>query len=438
MTDFDLKAALKHGSEVTGLSTEVFNDKFTQKLKVLQDGGVKPLEANLPTGKRIFTLEEMAINQVVSGEQAAAKGDTEILFYLSSQDDVKLTTKAKKPFSNLHIVVEVGSNKDLFHNEKQQVEGCVAIRATHWNDKTFRPGFYRGKLNKSVSNGYTNYRITDIGTTERKFGVPAGISETGGSGGETKTFRVLMAYGAKTAARKVRDKDGNSIKDENGNPITEPVYKRRNGEVTQEILRTRNMEVLILNSDGTKSAISVSTVFDEWMDLKINPNQTYKGVFKKNVSGGKTYINLNSKPIESSEKVEIDDSLACDVLADISNIRDYIGKFVKLQPMFGDAIVEGKQNAEKGTKTSYTTISDMSQNTINIVGDPSVFDPVTNAKGNLFGMVQIIGKVFLNKERDNVGVRAYVINDISKGMPSTPVKIVENTTAPASTEQEAW
>jgi hypothetical protein len=48
----------------------------------------------------------------------------------------------------------------------------------------------------------------------------------------------------------------------------------------------------------------------------------------------------------------LDDSIACDILADLSDLRDYTDKFVKLQPMFGDALVEGKENPEKGTKLS--------------------------------------------------------------------------------------
>jgi hypothetical protein len=149
------------------------------------------------------------------------------------------------------------------------------------------------------------------------------------------------------------------------------------------------------------------------------------------------YWNLNSKPATSGEKIEINESLSCDILADLSGIREYAGKFIKLQPMFGDAIVEVKQNPEKGTKIGYTTISDMSANSINIIGDSAVFDAVTGPKGNLAGIVQVIGKVFINKERDTPGIRAYAIKDISAGMPAEPIKIDEGKPA-ASTADAAW
>lgn len=417
---FNLDAAIQRGVEATGLNKDTFKDKYLAKLKVLQEGNVKPLHFKTKENKEInLSVEEIAINQVVSCEKAASKGDTEILFYLEAQDDAKLT-KNKKTFTNMHLIVPVGNNQDLFHSETP-VDGCVRIRATHWNNKSFRPGFYRGKINKSVKDGYTNYGINDIGTTERSFKVPEfaqGVS-----------FRILSAYDPKPVMRNKKDADGQIVKDENGLFVKEPLYKKdRSGNMTNDPLMTRSLEVLVLNKDGTKSIRSVSTIFDEWMDHKVDLAATYKGTFRENGP----YWNLNSKPVTVSNEavIELDDSLACDILADLTGIREFSSKFVKLQPMFGDAIVEIKQNPEKGTKIAYTTISDMAGNSINIIGDAKVFDAVTNQKGNLAGIVQVIGKVFINKERDTPGIRAYVVKDISSGVPKTESVEI--------TEEEAW
>jgi len=78
----------------------------------------------------------------------------------------------------------------------------------------------------------------------------------------------------------------------------------------------------------------------------------------------------------------------------------------------------------------------MAGGSINIIGDSTVFDSVTNEKGNLAGIVQVIGKVFINKERDTPGVRVYAIKDISSGMPAEPVQIVEKVAATG--EDENW
>jgi hypothetical protein len=421
--NFDLNTAIQRGVEATGLSKDTFKDKYAAKLKVLQDAKTKPFNLNVGGVAKILTVEEMAVNQVISCEKAASKGDTEILFYLEAQDDAKLT-KNGKTFSNLYIIIPVGNNTDLFHSEPK-TEGCVRIRATHWNNKSFRPGFYRGKLNKSIRDGYTNYGINDIGTTERTFVVPQMAQGV--------PFRILAAYDPKPLMRNVKGADGQVTKGEDGKIIKEPVYKKtRDGQISAEPLMSRSMEILVLNSNGTTEARIVSTIFDEWMAHKVDFGATYKGVLRE--SG--PYWQLNSKPNTSSEKIAIDNSLACDVIADLNGIRNYAGKFVKLQPMFGDAIVEVKQNPEKGTKIGYTTISDMSANSINIIGDAAIFDSVTGPKGNLAGIVQVIGKVFINKERDTPGIRAYAIKDISSGMPSEPIKIDEG---PAkTTADEAW
>ncbi len=421
---FDLESAIKRGMEATGLTKDVFTDKYSAKFKVLQDAKTKPFNLNVGGKATVLTVEEMAVNQVIACERAASKGDTEIIFYLESQDDAKLT-KNNKAFSNLYIIVPVGNNTDLFHSESQ-IEGCVRIRVTHWNNKSFRPGFYRGKVNKSIRDGYTNYGINDIGTTERTFTVPAIASGM--------AFKILVAYDPRPVMRNVKDADGNPTKGEDGKFVKEPLYKKnRDGQLTSDPLMTRSFEVLVLNSDNTVSARTVSTIFDEWMDHKVDPNATYKGVMRENGP----YWNLNSKPATSGEKIEINESLSCDILADLSGIREYAGKFIKLQPMFGDAIVEVKQNPEKGTKIGYTTISDMSANSINIIGDSVVFDAVTGPKGNLAGIVQVIGKVFINKERDTPGIRVYVVKDISAGMPVEPIKIDEGK-VPASTADVAW
>jgi hypothetical protein len=420
---FDLEAALRRGIEATGLNKDTFKDKYAAKLKVLQDAGTKPFNLNVGGVVKILSVEEMAINQVISCEKAASKGDTEILFYLEAQDDAKLT-KNGKAFSNLYLIVPVGNNTDMFHSE-QPTEGCVRIRATHWNNKSFRPGFYRGKLNKSIRDGYTNYGINDIGTTERTFTVPEMAQGV--------PFRILAAYDPKPVMRNVKDADGQVMKGEDGKIVKEPLYKKtKEGQVSAEPLMSRSMEILVLNKNGTTEAKTVSTIFDEWMSHKIDFGATYKGVLRENGP----YWNLNSKPNTSSEKIVIDDSLACDILADLNGVRNYAGKFVKLQPMFGDAIVEVKQNPEKGTKIGYTTISDMSANSINIIGDAAIFDSVTNQKGNLAGIVQVIGKVFINKERDMPGIRVYAIKDISSGMPAEPIKIDEG--KPSQASDEAW
>jgi hypothetical protein len=236
-----------------------------------------------------------------------------------------------------------------------------------------------------------------------------------------------------------REKMGKSqknpvTKDENGKIVKEPVYKKtRDGQISAEPLMSRSMEILVLNSNGTTEARTVSTIFDEWMSHKVDFGATYKGVLRENGP----YWNLNSKPNTSNEKIVIDDSLACEVLADLNGIRNFASKFVRLQPMFGDAIVEVKQNPEKGTKIGYTTISDMSANSINIIGDAAIFDSVTGPKGNLAGIVQVIGKVFINKERDTPGIRVYAIRDISGGMPSEPIKIDESKPEEAAAS-EAW
>ena len=419
---FDLDAALQRGIEATGLGKDVFRDKYAAKLKTLQDAGTKPFNLNVGGVARVLSVEEMAINQVISCEKAASQGDVEVLFYLESQDDTKLT-KNNKAFSNLYVIVPVGNNKDMFHSE-QQTEGCVRIRATHWNNKSFRPGFYRGRLNKSIRDGFTNYGINDIGTTERTFTVPEmaqGIP-----------FKVLVAYDPKPVMRNVKDSDGQVVKDENGKIQKEAIYKKnKDGQISANPLMSRSMEILVLNKDGTTSAKVVSTVFDEWMDFKIDFGATYKGVIRENGP----YWNLNSKPNTSNEKISIDDRMTCDIIADLNGIREYAGKFVKLQPMFGDAIVEIKQNPEKGTKIGYTTVSDMSANSINIIGDAVTFDSVTNPKGNLAGIVQVIGKVFINKERDMPGIRVYAIKDITSGMPAEPIKINEG---PTQASDEAW
>jgi len=422
--NFDLNAAIQRGVEATGLNKDTFKDKYAAKLKVLQDAKTKPFNLNVGGIAKILTVEEMAVNQVISCEKAASKGDTEILFYLEAQDDAKLT-KNGKTFSNLYIIVPVGNNTDLFHSESK-TEECVRIRTTHWNNKSFRPGFYRGKLNKSIRDGYTNYGINDIGTTERTFTVPQMAQGV--------PFRILAAYDPKPVMRNSKDADGQVAKGEDGKFLKEPVYKKaRDGQISAEPLMSRSMEILVLNSNGTTEARTVSTGFDEWMAHKVDFGATYKGVLRENGP----YWNLNSKPNTSSEKITIDDSLACDVIADLNGIRNYAGKFVKLQPMFGDAIVEVKQNPEKGTKIGYTTISDMSANSINIIGDAAIFDFVTGPKGNLAGIVQVIGKVFINKERDTPGIRAYTIKDISSGMPSEPIKIDEGTPKDA-VASEAW
>ncbi|MCK9458691.1 MAG: hypothetical protein M0R80_03565 [Proteobacteria bacterium] len=421
---FNIEAALNKGVEATGLAIDTFKDKYAAKFKVLKDAGTKPFNLNVGGVAKVLSVEEMAINQVISCEKAASKGDTEVLFYLEQQDDAKLT-KNNKAFSNLYIIVPVGNNTDMFHSEAQ-TEGCVRIRVTHWNNKSFRPGFYRGKLNKSIRDGYTNYGINDIGTTERTFTVPA-IAQ--GS-----PFKILVAYEPKPVMRNVKDADGQVTKGEDGKIVKEPLYKKtRDGQISAEPLMSRSMEILVLNSNGTTEVRTVSTIFDEWMAHKVDFGATYKGVLRENGP----YWNLNSKPNTSNEKITIDDSMACEILADLNGVRNFAGKFVKLQPMFGDAIVEVKQNPEKGTKIGYTTISDMSANSINIIGDAAIFDSVTGPKGNLAGIVQVIGKVFINKERDTPGIRVYAIKDISSGMPSEPIKINEEPTAAENTA-DAW
>ncbi len=420
----NLDSAIQRGIEVTGLSKEVFKDKYEAKLKVLQDTGTKPINKVYGGKPLVLSLEEIAINQVIACEKAVSKGDTEILFYLESQDDARLT-KNNKAFSNLYLIVPVGNNTDLFHSENP-VDDCVRVRATHWSNKAFRPGFYRGKINKSIREGYINYGINDVGPTERTFKVPeiaAGMP-----------FRILAAYEPKIVQRNVKGENDEVLKDENGKMVKETLYKKdRNGQLTSEPLKSRSLEILVLNRDGTTSPRNVSTIFEEWMDHKVDYGATYKGVFRENGP----YWNLNSKPATSSEKIEIDDSITCDVIADLCGIRNYANKFVRLFPMFGDAIVEVKQNPERGTKIGYTTISDMNGNSINIIGDSAMFDPVTGQKGNLAGIVQVIGKVFVNKERDTPGIRAYAIKDISEGMPEETIKI-EESIPEAVKASEAW
>ena len=433
---FDLAAGIQRGVEATGLVTDVFKDKYSQKLKVLVDNKTKPMTYQLSGETKILTIEEMAVNQVVSCEKAATKGTNEVVFYLDSQDSVQIT-KTKRPFSNLHIIVLVANNKDLFHDEKQ-VEGCVSLKATHWSDKSFRPGFYRAKMSKKMAewNGRTipNYKLDDIGTTERQFTVPENMGE-----GTSTAFRVLSAFNAKPILSIKKDADGQGMKDEDGNWIKEPKFRNRNG--VSEPMLTRTMDLLILNTDNTKSVRRVSTIYDGWMKLPIDPNQSYRGVLRENGP----YLNLDSDPNKSSEKIALDDSIACDILADLSDLRDYTDKFVKLQPMFGDALVEGKENPEKGTKIAYTTITDMSQNSINIIGDPSVFDAVIDKSEKLPGVVQVIGKVIHNKQRDSMSIWTYVVNDITQGMPSAPIKIDESrgpskveAPATATTAADAW
>jgi len=421
--DFDLEGAIQRGVDATGLKKDVFMDKYSEKLAGLKEKGTKPFNLKVAGKDTVLSLEEMAVNQVIACERAASKGDTEIIFYLESQDDARLT-KNNKAFSNLYLIVPVGNNTDLFHTEPK-TEGCVRIRATHWSNKSFRPGFYRGRINKSIRDGYTNYGINDVGPTERKFEVPKIAAGA--------PFKILAAYDPKPVMRNVKDADGEVLKDEDGKFVKEPVYKKdRDGMLTDKPLMSRSLEVLVLNQDGTTSPRTVSTVFDEWMGHKVDYGATYKGMFRENGP----YWNLNSKPTTSSEKVELGDNIAADTLADLNGIRAYSGKFVKLQPMFGDAIVEIKQVPEKGTKIGYTTISDMAGGSINIIGDSTVFDSVTNEKGNLAGIVQVIGKVFINKERDTPGVRVYAIKDISSGMPAEPVQIVEKVAATG--EDENW
>lgn len=427
---FDVAAAIQRGVEATGLTTEIFTDKYAAKLKVLQDAKTKPMKYDLGGVSKVLTLEEMAVNQVVSCEKAASKGVTDTIFSLIVQDPVALT-KTKRPFSNMHIIVPVGNNKDLFHGEPQ-TDGCIEIKATHWSDKSFRPGFYRAKISKKMNewNGrqIANYKLDDIGTTERSFTVP----EIAGEGAMTP-FRVLSAFDAKPVLSIKKDADGQGIKDEDGNWVREPKYRNKNG--TMEPLMSRTMELIILNSDGTKTVRSVSTVFDEWMNLVVDPSQTYRGVLRENGP----YLNLNSAPIKSNEKIPLDDSIACDVLADISDLRAHTNKFVKLQPMFGDAVVEGKENPEKGTKTSYTTITDMAANSVNIIGNPSVFEPVLDKTGKLPGIVQVIGRVIHNKSRDSMSIWVYSVADITQGMPSTPIKINEGSgTEDNETAADAW
>jgi hypothetical protein len=415
---FNLEASIQRGIEATGLTTEVFTDKYSQKIKVLKDGKVKPMTYRTKEGEeKILTVEEMAVNQVISCEKAASKGVTEVLMHIESQDPVALT-KTNRPYSNIYIVVPVGNNKELFHDEPQ-VEGCVKVKATHWSDKSFRPGFYRAKLSKKMNewNGrmIANYKLDDIGTTERTFTVPENMGE-----GKATAFRVLSAFEAKPVMSTKKDADGEGMKDEEGNWIREPRFRNKNG--IQEPLMSRSMELLIQNPDGTKSVRMVSTVFDEWMGIQIDPSQTYKGILRENG----VYLNLNSVPIKSNEKIEMDDSVLCDVLADLSDLRAHIGKFVKLRPMFGDAPVEGKENPEKKTKISYTTITDMSATSVTIIGDPSVFDSVIDKTGKMAGIVQVIGRVNHNKKTDSVSIWTYLITDISKGMPSEPIKIDES------------
>jgi hypothetical protein len=420
-----LESAFMRGIESTGLSEDVFKDKYSAKLKALKDAGTKPFNLSIAGKASVLSIEEMAVNQVIACEKAVSKGDTEILFHLQSQDDARLT-KNNKAFSNLHVIVPVGNNIDLFHTEKQ-IDGCVKIRATYWSNKAFRPGFYRGRISKSIRDGYINYTINDIGATERTFKVPDIASGV--------PFRILAAYGPKKVTRNVKGEDGEPLRDENKKLLKEVVYKKsKDGLLTNDPLLTRSFVVLILNADGTTSTKSVSTIFDEWMDLKVDPQTTYKGIFRENGP----YWNLNSKPVTSNEKIPLDESLTCDVVADLTGIRSYNGNFVRLQPMFGDAPIEVKQNPEKGTKIGYTTVSDMASNSINIIGDVSVFDPVTGPKGTLAGIVQIIGMVFINKERDTPGIKAYLIRDISSGMPAEPIKINEGSTPEAVTAEDAW
>ena len=418
---FDFEGAIQRGVEATGLKKEVFMDKYSEKLAGLKEKGTKPFNLVVAGKNSVLTLEEMAVNQVIACERAASKGDTEIIFYLESQDDARLT-KTNTAFSNLYLIIPVGNNTDLFHSEPK-TEDCVRIRATHWSNKAFRPGFYRGRINKSIRDGYTNYGINDVGPSERTFQVPQIASGS--------PFRILVAYDPKPVTRNVKDTAGEVLKDEEGKLVKESVYKKsRDGMVTSEPLMKRDLEILVLNLDGTVSARSVSTVFDEWMGHKVDYGATYKGVFRENGP----YWNLNSKPATSSEKIEID-SISADILADLTGVRSYAGKFVRLQPMFGDAIVEIKQNPEKGTKIGYTTISDMAGGSINIIGGSAVFDSVTNEKGNLAGIVQVIGKVFINKERDTPGIRVYAIKDISSGMPAD-IQIEEKVAATGG--EDSW
>ena len=123
-TTFNLDAAIQRGMEATGLNKETFKDKYLAKLKVLQENKAKPLVIKNKAGTTVtISVEEMAVNQIIAVEKSTSKGDSEIVFYLEAQDDAKLT-KNKKVFSNMHIIVPVANNHDLFHSE-EQIEGCV-------------------------------------------------------------------------------------------------------------------------------------------------------------------------------------------------------------------------------------------------------------------------------------------------------------------------